>query len=67
VAEAESRCPRCGGEFHCGFDDAEPCACASVQLDEATRAALRQRYTGCLCMTCLRAIAADAAAPENVR
>ena len=67
MAEAESRCPRCGGDFHCGFDDAEPCACASVQLDEATRAALRQRYTGCLCMTCLRAIAADADAPENVR
>ncbi|MES2960259.1 MAG: cysteine-rich CWC family protein [Pseudomonadota bacterium] len=67
MAEVDNTCPRCGGAFHCGFDDAAPCACASVQLDDATRRDLRQRYAGCLCMTCLCAVAAAEAAIEPVR
>ncbi|CAM5784896.1 cysteine-rich CWC family protein [Rhizobacter fulvus] len=47
------RCPRCGGAFHCGVDDAQPCVCTNVQLDAPTLAALRERYAGCLCMRCL--------------
>ena len=52
---ADNRCPRCDGGFHCGANDAEPCACTGLQLDEATLADLRARYTGCLCLDCLRA------------
>ena len=65
MAEAGSRCPRCGGDFHCGFGDAAPCACATVPLDESVRAELRLRYTGCLCLACLRAIAASKTTPET--
>lgn len=55
------RCPRCGGDFHCGAaDPSTPCACKAVALDAATLAALRQRYAGCLCMTCLRDVQRDA-------
>jgi len=54
------RCPRCGGAFHCGVADAAPCPCSTVQLDPATRAALRPRYQGCLCLACLQAVAAGA-------
>lgn len=53
AAPAVDRCPRCGGSFHCGRDDGAPCACTGMQLDAATLAALRERYTGCLCLRCL--------------
>jgi hypothetical protein len=54
-----TRCPRCGGAFHCGANDAEPCACCGLRLDEATLADLRARYRGCLCLACLREMAAS--------
>ena len=60
--DADNRCPRCGGGFHCGINDAEPCACAALQFDEATLADLRARFTGCLCLACLREIAAGGGA-----
>ena len=43
-AEASDRCPRCGGGFHCGANDAAPCACTALQLDAAALAELRARY-----------------------
>ena len=52
-------CPRCGGGFHCGVADAAPCACAALTLTAQTRAELRARYTGCLGLSCLVALAAD--------
>ena len=52
----DSRCPRCGGTFHCGVNDAQPCACTALSLDDATLNDLRQRYAGCLCLACLREV-----------
>ncbi|WP_341888872.1 cysteine-rich CWC family protein [Variovorax sp. YR752] len=60
----ESRCPRCGGEFHCGIGDASdagPCACTTLALTPALRAELAARFHGCLCLACLRALAAGEA------
>lgn len=54
----ESRCPRCGGAFHCGANDAGPCACTTLQLAPATLARLAAQYRGCLCLRCLGEIAA---------
>ncbi|MBP6252211.1 MAG: cysteine-rich CWC family protein [Rubrivivax sp.] len=54
----DTRCPRCGGAFHCGMHDAAPCPCAVPSLPAATLAALRARYSGCLCLACLTAVAA---------
>jgi len=51
-------CPRCGASFHCGANDAAPCACSTVKLDAATLADLRARYSACLCMGCLDELAA---------
>ena len=44
-----------------------PCPCTAVTLPAALQADLRQRYTGCLCGACLRALAAGAAgaAPDQ--
>ena len=54
---ADARCPRCGGAFHCGAQDATPCACSTLVLTPELQADLRQRYSGCLCLACLRALA----------
>ena len=51
-ADDNARCPRCGAAFHCGAKEAA-CACAQVALAATTRAAIAQRYAGCLCNTCL--------------
>ena len=56
-ADTRDRCPRCGGGFHCGANDAAPCACTALKLDAATLAALRTQYPGCLCLACLRQLA----------
>ncbi len=56
------RCPRCGGGFHCGVQDATPCPCTTVKLSADLRASLRQRYIGCLCGACLQALTAQAQA-----
>jgi hypothetical protein len=53
IGAAESRCPRCGGRFHCGASDAPPCACTTLDLGAARLAHLRERYDGCLCLACL--------------
>ena len=58
----DARCPRCGGAFHCGANAAAPCACTTLRLDDTTLADLRARYAGCLCLACLRDIAALTAA-----
>lgn len=56
-AAANSRCPRCGGEFRCGVDDTTPCACTTIRLEAALLAQLRSRYGSCLCMGCLSELA----------
>jgi hypothetical protein len=61
-AAADTRCPRCGGAFHCGVNDAgdaEPCACTTLALTAALRRELAGRFHGCLCLACLRELAAD--------
>lgn len=54
------RCPRCGGAFHCGVSDAAPCPCSTLTLSAELQAQLRRRWSGCLCLRCLQALAAGA-------
>jgi hypothetical protein len=37
-----------------------PCPCTTITLTPELQAALRQRYSGCLCLACLRDLAAGA-------
>ena len=55
-------CARCGAAFECGADG-DACWCAEVVLDADALAALRDRFTDCLCPACLRA-PATAPAPD---
>ena len=58
----DETCPRCGGAFHCGVNDAGPCACTGLVLPPALLQQLQQRWQGCLCLACLRQLAAAHAA-----
>jgi Cysteine-rich CWC len=60
-----ARCPRCGGNFHCGVKDPEPCACTSIALDALTLERLRGEYDACLCVGCLGDIAAGGTLPPS--
>ena len=65
-----ARCPRCGGDFHCGVNDTTPCACTGLKLDAALLRELRGRWDGCLCLRCLAQLqAGDAldAPPPSAR
>ena len=66
AAVQDSRCPRCGGAFHCGANDAQPCPCSALTLDAALLARLRERHAGCLCLACLAQLQseADSARPK---
>ncbi len=55
-------CPRCGGGFHCGAAEAH-CDCFELQLSPALRQQLAAQYSSCLCLRCLKELAAAAAAP----
>jgi len=57
--DARDVCPRCAGGFHCGVDDAEPCACSTLVLGPRLLAELRATYTSCLCLRCLGELAAE--------
>jgi hypothetical protein len=56
-------CRRCGGGFECGAQDGH-CDCFEIRLSEAQRAALAQQYDDCLCLRCLRELAAPAVAAQ---
>jgi len=66
TAPLDVRCPRCGGGFECGAN-AGHCACFGIRLTDTLRTELAARYSGCLCLTCLRELIdadrADRAAP----
>ena len=68
MSDNVARCPRCGGDFHCGAaDPSAPCDCKSITLDAQTLASLRERYVSCLCVACLSDIqrGSSPAAPPN--
>jgi hypothetical protein len=54
---ATATCPRCGQRFDCGAAAATPCACSTLRLEPALLARLRERWSACLCLDCLRALA----------
>lgn len=52
------RCPRCGGGFHCGAQDAH-CDCFTLQLPPGLREEIARTYPGaCLCLRCLKELGA---------
>jgi hypothetical protein len=52
------RCQQCGSEFACGLSC---CWCDDIALDPAVRRELVERFSDCLCRSCLEAAARPAA------
>ena len=46
-------CPRCGQLFECKVGDVSNCHCSSITLTVEERAFIEEKYTDCLCQTCL--------------
>lgn len=59
-ASTPDTCPRCRGSFHCGAA-AGVCDCFELRLSEALRQRLAAEFSGCLCLRCLRELAAEEA------
>lgn len=57
-------CPRCGGGFECGVN-AGHCHCFGIRLTDPLRAELAARYSGCLCLRCLRELMEAGAPPAG--
>jgi hypothetical protein len=53
VLRKSQTCPACGESFACELSLAKGCWCAEVKLSEAARKRLREKYTTCLCWSCL--------------
>ena len=49
---APAACEACGGEFTCGAS-VGGCWCAKVEVNDAARAHLRAKFSGCVCRACL--------------
>jgi acyl-CoA hydrolase len=49
-------CPACGKMFECKLGSITICHCFSVQLSKAEANYLQERYSDCLCNTCLQKI-----------
>ncbi len=47
-------CPRCGKTFECVHSI--DCWCVKVQLNDSTKAYLKEHYSDCLCKDCLEEI-----------
>lgn len=60
VAAHELRCcPRCGAGFVCRANAPARCACQDVTVSECAREYMARHFEGeCLCLRCLREIAA---------
>ncbi len=63
-ADVNSRCPRCGGGFHCGAAEAR-CDCFELRLSDAQRQQFSRDYNGCLCLKCLRELQARPRDPQT--
>jgi len=61
----EKVCPCCGISFTCRPDSISECQCASAHLDDTARAWLKERYTECLCISCLLEIKNELRKSQN--
>ncbi len=60
----QKECVACGGSFECAAESAG-CWCEETKLTSELLAALRARYAGCLCPSCLAAAAEDKAQDKS--
>ena len=52
-------CPRCNSVFKCKPGNIALCQCYSIKLTDEQRAYIEQRYTDCLCRSCLEYLSVE--------
>lgn len=58
-------CPRCGTGFECKTGNILQCQCYGIVLSPAAQALVEQRYTDCLCRSCLEELNKKAAGDKT--
>ncbi|MBS4058680.1 MAG: cysteine-rich CWC family protein [Bacteroidetes bacterium] len=49
------KCPRCGNDFHCS--KSARCWCYAVSIEVSLLEQIQEKWAGCLCPDCLKALA----------
>ena len=52
----EKNCPRCNKLFECKCGSIDLCQCSTITLPDRLSKQLRNEFTDCLCIQCLREI-----------
>ena len=55
----EKNCPRCNVNFECKVGDISHCQCYTVKLNDAETKFIAQRFTDCLCASCMKAMKSE--------
>lgn len=52
----EKSCPRCNKSFECKCGSINVCQCSTIELADDLSQQLKETYSDCLCIQCLREI-----------
>ncbi|MCW9014293.1 MAG: cysteine-rich CWC family protein [Gammaproteobacteria bacterium] len=63
AARKTKSCPRCQTLFECSTDSILICQCQAIKLSGKQRHSIAQKYTDCLCTSCLNDIWKTPTAP----
>ncbi len=50
----QKKCPRCDKGFECKAGSVGECKCSGFKMTEELKVYLEQRYSDCLCISCLQ-------------
>lgn len=49
----QKNCPRCNKGFECNAGNISDCQCNDISLTAEEKALIQEKYTDCLCRSCL--------------
>jgi hypothetical protein len=59
IKHEEKFCPRCNTRFECKVGSIDLCQCSAVQLNDAERNYIADKFHDCLCARCIEQIRDD--------
>lgn len=61
----QKNCPRCDTAFECKAGDIAYCQCNGIQLNEAESKFIADKYSDCLCASCMTAMKTEYSLLQN--